>query len=495
MNSACRRIKGRVIAGFLVLTAIGMHACGGSGEENEETVWPPNTDPTHFEMTHERVLADAETGGLLQPQIQAGVDRNGRVHIVHYAASPSYPVDQLPEGHDLIANPLRFMIRHIEFDPSQPDVDLSNFEETLTVTPPQDGDDLPLIDDAGIDNCNLLGLSFSDGISPVVVYQGGNRPGAADGLPCNNYYQGDLMVSVRSGNVWQEYMGIQGDAGVKNPYFTDGMVGMAGDVVVDSTGHIHMVAQHYYEWCDMHGASYPDLLYVRQSPAELGAYSVAMESWVGDHNQYGGGVGIQNATGDHCRIILDGSEQPAVFYTFTTIAGESEIRVSRLSQAGWTTSSVYAVPDLYTVTAISPAAAPDGTLGVAYSLASHDDEDPFSYRDHLCYAHLTEDGTWENTAVDYYSYCGRAAVLAFDHHSRPAIAYHDEKAHTEYRERNDLKYAYMDGSNQWQRETAANEGDIGLSSALWFDVYNRANICTYMQDLHKIVVLRRVLPN
>lgn len=495
MRIICRPGKKGLPIGFIVAALVCIHGCGGRGGENEEAVWPPSYDPTNFEMTHERVLAEEEYGGLLQPQIQTGVDRNGMVHIVFYTASSSYPVDQLREGHDLIANPMRYQIRHVEYDPNQSGIDLSTQEEVIPVVPPHDADDLPLADDAGIDNCSVLGLSFSDGISPVIVYQGGNRPGAADGLPCNNYYQGDLMVSMRSENVWQEYLGIQGDASVKNPYFTDGLVGMAGDVVVDSAGDVHMVAQHYYEWCDMHGISYPDLLYVRQSPSELGAYSTAMESWVGEHNEYGTGGGVQNASGYHCQIILDGNEQPAVFYTFTTVDGFSEIRVSRLNESGWSTSTVYDVPGSYSVTSICPAVAQDGSLGVAYSLKLLADDSPFSYRDHLCYAYLTEDDSWDNVAVDYYSYCGRAAVLSFDNNSRPAIAYYDEKAHTEYRERNDLKYAYIDENDDWQRETAANEGDIGLFNSLWFDAFNRANICTYMQDLHKIMVLRRVLPN
>ncbi|MEJ2039927.1 MAG: hypothetical protein P8X55_13495 [Desulfosarcinaceae bacterium] len=467
-------------------------ACGGGSGDGDDERYPPSQMPTNFEMTHERVLGEDEYNGLLEPQIQAEVDEDGIIHIVFYSASPSYPVELLPAGHDLIANPFRYQIHHIQFNANQADPDLSGNEDIVTVTPPHDGDDEPLPDDAGIDNCMLLGLAISNGNTPVVVYQGGNRPGSDGGLACNGFYQGDLMVNVRSGNGWQEYLGIQGDASVKNPLFTDGMAGMAGDVAVDSAGNIHMVVQHYYEWCDLHSTSFPDLLYVRQSPSDLGQYSTAMEEWVDEHNVYGGGGGIQNASGYFCKIILDGDEQPAVFYYATMVDGTRQIRVSRLTETGWTANTVCLVPPEYTVTAVSPAVAGDGTLGVAYNLKMISEN--ADYLDHLCYAQLQEDGHWLNTVVDYHSFCGRACVLSFDNHSRPAIVYYDEKPFTDYRERKDVKFAYFNGE-QWRNETAANEGDIGLYNALWFDGQNLAHICTYMQDMHKVMVFRRMVPN
>jgi hypothetical protein len=492
MSTPCRPISRNHLFVLLTWVLFGLFACGGGSLEDDSNPYPPSQEPTNFELTHERTLSGDEYNGLLEPQIQTAVDSHGMVHIVFYSAAPSYPVAQLPAGHDLIANPFRYQIRHIQFNPDQDESDLSSNEDIVSVTPPHDGDDPLLVDDAGIDNCFVLGLGIENGNTPVVVYQGGNRPGSAGGLACNGYYQGDLMVNVRSGNVWEEYLGIQGDASIKNPLFTDGMVGMAGDVAVDSAGDIHLVVQHYYEWCDLHSTSFPDLLYVRQSPSDLGHYSTSMETWVDEHNVYGAGGGIQNATGYHAKIVLDQDEQPAVFYFATMANGSRQIRVSRLTETGWVAATVYRVPDEYTVTAVSPAVAPDGTLGVAYNQQKISDDAYFG--DHLCYAQLQEDGTWLNIMVDYHSYCGQACVLAYDNNSRPAIVYYDEKPYTEYRERKDVKFAYFDGE-QWRTETAANEGDIGLYNALWFDGDNLAHICTYMLELHKIMVFRRMVPN
>lgn len=492
MSTACKPINVR--SGFILLAAVVfcLFACGGEGSEDDSNPYPLSQEPTNFEMIHERVLNDDEFHGLLEPQIQTEVDGDGMVHIVYYSAAPSCPVELLPAGHDLIANPFRYQIRHIRFNPNQGELDLSGNEDIVSVTPPHDGDDPPLAGDSGIDNCFLLGLGIDNGNTPVVVYQGGNRPGSAGGLACNGYYQGDLMVNVHSGNVWQEYLGIQGDASVKNPLFTDGMVGMAGDVAVDSVGDIHMVVQHYYEWCDLHSTSFPDLLYVRRSPSDLGFYSTAMEEWVDEHNLYGAGGGIQNATGYHAKIVLDQDEQPAVFYFAAMANGSRQVRVSRLTETGWESATVYIVPDEYTVTAVSAAVAHDGTLAVAYNLQKSSEDAYFG--DHLCYAQLQEDGTWLNTMVDFHSFCGRACVLSFDNYSRPAIVYYDEKPYTEYRERKDVKFAHFNGE-QWRTETAANEGDIGLYNALWFDGNNLAHICTYMRDMHKIMVFRRMVPN
>jgi len=483
MKSSSRRSKFRnLMAGMACLLLI---ACDGGGGGAPP---PPDTQPLSFEKTHERVLDAGETNGMLQPRIQAAVDSNGWVHMVFFSAAPSYPVDELYSGHPLRANPMRFQIRYLAFDPGQAEPDLSPAESIVPVTTPHDSDDPPLPGDAGIDNCHLLGLDLTTGNSPVLVYQGGSRPGAADGLGCNNFYQGDLMVSLRNNGTWQEFLGIQGDASVKNPYFTDGMAGMSGDVAVDAEGNIHMVVQHFYEWCDQHSTHYPDLVYVRQSPSELGDYDTDMEQWVDQHNRYASGGGVENASGYFARIILDSLERPAVFFFAIMTDGSRLIRVSRLIEGQWAPGTIYEVPDEYAVAAISPALAPDGTLGAAYSLEKISDDARFG--DHLCYAELTEDGRWKNTKVDYHSFCGRGCVLAFDHDSRPAIVYYDENPYTEYRERKDVKFAHFDG-RQWQREIAANEGDIGLHNALWFDAANRANICTYVRDMHRILVLRR----
>jgi hypothetical protein len=496
MNIQCRPSSISLTACLIAVTVFAFFSCGGGGGGGGDGTSNNTPEPTNFDKAYEKILAVDEYNGLLMPQIKAGVDSDGIVHIAFYSSSEAYPVDSLPPGDDLAANPFRYQIRHVEVDPSRTDPSTGDYlvlqEETIDVSPPHDNNSGPLAGDSGIDNCNVLGLSFSNGNTPVVVYQGGNRPQSAGGLQCNPFYQGDLMVNVRSGNVWQEYLGIQGDGSVKNPLFTDGMAGMAGDVAVDASGNIHMIVQHYYEWCDLHGTTFPDLLYVRQSPSDLGHYSTAMEEWVDEHNIYGGGGGIENASGYYCKIILDNDGRPAVFFFATLANGSRQIRVSRKIEGSWQASTVYALPDDYAVSYISPAVASENTMGVAFNLRSISDHADFG--DHLCYAQLQADGTWSHTKVDYSSYCGKACVLAFDNNNRPAIVYYDERPYTQYRERKDVKFAFFDG-RQWQKEIAANEGDIGLYNALWFNASNVAHICTYMQDMHKVMVFRRKMAN
>jgi hypothetical protein len=487
MNLSNKIDAAKLMTLALFILCLVTSACGGGGGGGESADVQPAAPPaTNFSEVYSRQLSANEAGGILMPDIQAKVDGTGEVHLLFYTSAASLDTSGLPNDSDLIANPYRFQIHHAVWDPASQQ--LIGPEEILEVTPPYTNDSPVETADAGIDNCFFLGLAFTPEDVPVVVYQGGARPQSAGGLSCNSFYQGDLMVSVRNGGIWEEFLGIQGDASVKNPLFTDGMVGMAGDVAVDTDGNVHMIAQHYYEWCDLHGTTFPDLVYVMMTPAQLGNYQPSMEEWVDEHNTYGAGGGIQNALGYHCKLILDKDDQPVAFYFGILSDGSRELRMSRKVAGQWYPETVYAVPDDFSVGHISPAAAPDGTLSVAYFLEQiATDAD---YGDHLCYARRASDGSWTNTMVDYASFCGNYCSLALDTHEQPAIVYYDERAYSSYRERKDVKLAHFDGS-QWQRETVATEGQIGLYNSLWFDTGNIAHICTYEQEENRIVVFKK----
>ncbi len=459
--------------------------CSG-GSSGVDNVSPAEPMPTDFDVVYERQLTSEEAGGILAPSIKAALDTDGHVQMVFFTSSTTLDTTGLPPDSDLIANPYRFNIVHGVWDPATEQ--LMGSEEILDVTPPYTNDSPVVFSDQGTDNCSFLGLDFVYGNIPLVVYQGGARPQSEGGLSCNSFYQGDLMVSLKSGGVWEEAIGIQGDASVKNPLFTDGMIGVAGGLAVDSIGNIHMIAQHYYESCDLHGTTFPDLVYVVQAIDDLNPNVPGTEEWVDEHNTYGAGGGIQNALGYHCKLVLDPDEQPVAVYFGTMADGQRVLRASTRVSGVWQAETIAVISNDYTVGHISAAVASDGTLSVAYFMRSISDDAEFG--DHLRYAEKRPGESWNITLVDYASYCGNYCALALDTDERPAIVYYDERPYTAYRERYDVKLAHFDG-RYWQKEIAATDGQIGLYNSLWFNHANVAHICTYDQETNRIVLLRR----
>ncbi len=482
----------------VLLLCLALMACGnGGGDDAEYNPGTLSDETTNFTTVYRRALTEDELSGLLAPEIQAKLDNYGNAHLIFYTRGQDLDITALAEDHDLRANPMRFQINHIEFNPVNGHV---TEDEMLDPAPPQTMSTAAVATDSGIDNCLLLGLSMTVAGEPVVVYQGGVRSEFVGGQNCNPLFQGDLMVSTRTGGYWQEYLGIQGDAGDKNPLHPNGMVGMAGDVAVDNQGNIHMIAQHYYEWCDLNALNHPDLIYVQQSPDMLGTYSPDWEEAVDQVNLYGTGGGVQSSLGYRCRLILDNNEpqQPIAFYAGNTSNGPAQLRASRRVEGVWQQEVVYTVPNDFVVEFISPAMAPDGTLGVAYFLKrtnAADDE----MGDHLNYAQRQQDGTWINTIVDYQSYCGDYCSLSFDSNNQPAIAYYDERPYTPYRERHNVKLAYLMPDGDWQKENVAFHGRIGFYNWLWFDGANIPCVVSYEiekiensdGERHSIVFFRR----
>ena len=475
-----------LIAALFLVVAVS--ACdGGSGGSDGDTPPPVNTEPTNFNIVYERQLTEDEAGGILTPQVTAKVDGDGLVHLYYYTTGEQLDITNLPAGSDIIPNTMRFYLHH---DIWNPNTNHLVSEELVPTTTPYTNDSPSEPDDFGLDNANIIRTDFYNGRTPLIVYQGGARPQSADGLSCNPYYQGDLMVAVRNNGVWQEYLGIQGDAGVKNPLYIDGQMGFFGDLVVGSDGVVHMIAQHYYEYCDLIAITFPDLLYVQQTITEFGNFDITMEEWVDEHNEYGAGGGAQNAMGYHCKLVLDPDNQPVAVYFAVMVNGDRVIRASRRVEGEWIAETVTSIEDDYDVGYISAAIADDGTIGVAYFLQRLN-EDAF-FLDHLRYTTLSSEGEWETSLVDYASYCGNYCTLTFDANQQPAIAYIDKKPYTEYRMRNNAKLARLvDG--EWKSEFVATDGEVGFYNSLWFGVNNRAFVCTYDQEIRAIRILREIV--
>jgi hypothetical protein len=252
-----------------------------------------------------------------------------------------------------------------------------------------------------------------------------------------------------------------------------------------------MVGQHYYEFCDWNSSQYPDLLYVMQTPGELGHYSTSMEEYVDEHNIYTTGGGIQSSMGYLTKLVLDQDDQPFVFYmgtpTESGVGGERRsLRMASKIGGQWEPEVIQYL-DTWSVESISPAVAPDGTVAVAYYVENEDlgSNEP----DHLRYAVRQTDGTWQITEVDKSSHCGDFCSLAFDADSRPAIAYYDRTAITSYRERENLKLARYTGSS-WRTENVSTTGKVGQYNSLWFGADNVAYICTYEFNDRRIILFR-----
>lgn len=471
--------------GLILLVAAGWFAACGGGEGSDEDDEPP-IEESHAD-NWERFDISALDEEPLNPNVVARMDALGQVHIYYYEEGDLY------EGDD--GNEVRYQIRHAVWDSVT--TELIGEIKTVELASPNPSSS----DDSGLNNCLLLDAGFTTDDTPVVSYQGGDVPQADSGLVCNQIAQGDLMVNFyvdddgddEDDGDWYEYTGIEGDASSKNPLFTDGYIGIAGSMAIDSQNNIHMAAQHYYEFCDWNSSQYPDLLYVMQTSGELGNYSTSMEEHVDEYNTYGSGGGVQSSMGYHVKLVLDQNEDPLIFYVGTPtesgVGGERRsLRMASKSSDQWEPEVIQYLDD-WSVETLSPAVAPDGTVAVAYYVENEDNDS--DEPDHLRYAVRQTDGSWQITEVDKSSYCGDYCSLAFDADSQPAIAYYDRTAITSYRERKNLKLARFSGGS-WRTENVSTESEVGQYNSLWFDAENVAYICTYEFNDRQIVLFREL---
>ena len=474
MSTACRpgSLKAFVLA---MLIAVGpLSACGGGGTEESEYTPPPYE---YQDSNWDRYdVIDLEGQAALNPNVQAQMDRAGKIHLFYYKRGDIYA-----------GNQTRYQIHHVVWDPLTTAIE--GEEEIVPVQSPNPGD----AQDSGLNNCLVLDAALTSTGSPVVAYQGGDIPQAEDGTICNLTAQGDLMVNRFSGGAWEEYLGIMGDASPKNPYFTDGYIGVAASIAIDSQDAIHMCGQHYYEFCDWTSTNYPDLLYVRQTPGQLGHYSTAMEEHVDDYNIFGSGGGVQSDMGYLCNLALDSNDRPYIFYVGTPVQDgldddRRSLRMAAKSGNQWIPEVIEEL-DEWDVQWLSGGIDSSGTPAVAYFM--QDIDQVGDYPDHLRYAFRDADGHWQVSVVDNSAQCGDFCSLAFDHQNNPAIAYYDIAARSAaYRLHKDLKFARFSGGG-WQVEAVATAGDIGQFNTLWFDSTGTPYICTYELNEQTIVILRR----
>lgn len=458
----------------LILAAMLLCTCGGGGgEESTDDSTPPNLPQA---SSWERFsVIDLDRKAPLLPQIAAVADNQGNVHIFYYKKGELY---QNLES--------RYLLHHLTWDTQT--AAIVGVPEIIEVTPPTPDSD-------GLNNTNILAAALDGNGEPLVIYQGGQVPQAPDGTVCNATAQGDLMITLFD-QQWEERLGIEGDAGSKNPYFTDGYVGLNASVAVDSQGNVHTAAQHYYEFCDWNSSLYPNLLYARHTPAQLaqGVHTTAMEQIVDEPNIYSGGAAQQQSSmGNYCKLVLDGQDNPMIFYVGTPSGaqgGESRtsLRMARLLANVWTPEIIEVLDD-WSVASLSADVDSQGTPGVAYFMKENPDDS--TYPNHLRYAQRASDGTWKIAVVDNGSNCGDFCSLAFDGQNRPSVAYYDIHANAgSYRQNQNLKFARYEGG-QWRAETVATAGDIGQYNTLWFDAEGRAYICTYEFNAQQIVIFRK----
>jgi hypothetical protein len=475
MSTACRPGSLRVFVLAMLIAAGPFWACGGGGGTEESEYNPPPYEYQGSNWDRYDVI-DLESTAALNPNVQAQVDRDGKVHIFYYKRGEIYK-----------GNQTRYQIHHVVWDPQTTEIE--GEEEIIPVQSPNPGD----AQDSGLNNCLVLDAAVTSNGSPVIAYQGGDVPQAEDGTICNMTAQGDLMINRFSGGLWEEYLGIMGDASPKNPYFTDGYIGVAASMVIDSQDTIHMCGQHYYEFCDWTSTNYPDLLYVRQTLGQLGHYSTAMEEHVDDYNIFRSGGGVQSDMGYLCRLALDSQNNPYIFYFGTPVqdgVGEDRrsLRMAVKSGNQWIPESIE-VLDEWDVKWLSGAIDANGTPAVAYFMGDIDQAG--DYPDHLRYAYRDTAGNWQISVVDNSAQCGNYCALAFDGQNRPAIAYYDIAARSaSYRTHKDLKFASFNGSS-WQVETVATAGAIGQYNTLWFDDAGTPFICAYEHNEQTIAILRK----
>jgi hypothetical protein len=449
-------------------------ACGGGGgsDTGQQTVPPHLPQAAGWERFD---IIGLERDAPLQPQVAAVADSQGRVHIFYYKKGELY---QNLES--------RYLLHHLIWDSRT--TAIVGTPETIPVTP-------PATDDNGLNNSYVLSAALTPQGAPLVVYQGGQVPQAEDGTVCNATAQGDLMLALFD-QQWSERLVVEGDASAKNPFFTDGYVGLNGSVAVDGQGNVHTAAQHYYEFCDWNSSLYPNLLYARHTPDQIaqGAHTTAMEQVVDEPNVYSGGAAQQQSSmGNYCKLVLNDQDSPLLFYVGTpsgALDGDARtrLRLARPAAGVWTPEDIE-ILDEWRVEGLSAAVDGAGTPAVAYYVTENPDES--DYPDHLRFAQQAADGTWETSVVDNASHCGEFCSLAFDGQNRPAVAYYDLHANTgTYRQNQDLRFARYVGG-QWVAETVATSGDIGKHNSLWFDGEGTAYICTYEANGQQIVLFRK----
>lgn len=439
--------------------------CNSSGGEEESAEDPPETsqtaDPEQWIM-HRIKHLDAE--GLLIPQVSAKQGSDGNIRIAYFSDGTDFGTEN------------RYDINYLVWDPEADEI-LS--EEILNPQPPDSGG-------VGLDNCNPLSLVLDNLDHPIIAYQGGfyRDQGPSDGE------QSDIMFSIRGEQGWTEYMGAMGYV-TRNPFY-DGLAGSDLSAAVDSEGDVHIGYQFYYEGMDSYNFNYPDLDYVKREAYSLDN-TVSDSDWANiEETVYGSTItqtsAVHRGTGYNCRLLLDSSDSPVVFFSESTDYSSTYGLwfARRNSNGDWDRQWVEQVNSGWAIGDISAAMAPNGTLAVAYTkicLSCDHDEG-----DHLKYA-VQSGNTWDVQVVDESSICGHNPSLAFDSQGNPAIAYYDRQSHSGHNRRY-LKFVQRNGA-VWSSETVIEDYDFGHHNSLWFDAGDKPFISSYSETADDIAVFEK----
>jgi hypothetical protein len=425
---------------LLALAASVVSCGGGAGSSGGDSGTDNPTLPKEETLSWQRTqVAELAGGGMLIPNVQATVDAQGVAHVVYFD--------------DAGAAETPYRLRHVTVDIDRSARVTASAAETVVE----------------LDNSSALAVDPGGVAGPLVAYQGGLK------RECGSEQQSDAMISVNDAGAWEEYTAAIGDV-ERNPVFTDGLAGGSMSVATDSQGNIHLCYQFFYEGCDAMNFRYPDLRYVWIDRDQIETYSPVEETVEG--NDYVN-ENVQNTVGEHCAIVVDGNDDPAVFYYAVLADHTNGLRVARRHEGEWQTEWVEQGCEVGAISGAVSAA--DGSLAVAYYVRSYNEETDDGHT--LKYADL-EEGSWKVQVVDETARCGDHCSLAFDAQDRPGIAYYEMTNHSGY-ERKNLKLALFDGST-WERETVEDDGDIGLYNSLAFDGDDHPMIWTYSQTERSI---------
>ncbi len=429
MVRICRPVLYNLFAAATI-SMIVLYGCGGG--PNSSGSEPPDNDPpgSTWQKTPVKQL---NAGGLLSPRVKAFPASDGKVHITYFTDSQgsSAPYDVHYLVHDTHTGIIQTGV------------------QTESI--------------ASIDNSRNLDLALDHNNVPVIVYQGGEV------RECGSEQQSDAMLSIRGNGLWQEYTGATGIV-ERNPVFTDGLAGTEVSVAFDSHGDVHIAYQFLYEGCDSMNFQYPDMYYVKKQRSSLGDSGTVEE--VVEGNEYDG-PNIQNRAGDFPVIVIDGSDNPVIFYYAELPDLTKGLRVAHRNGDGtWLKEWIETGCE---IGGISAGMNNQGVLGVAYYIT--DCNDGRSDTHYLKYAGQ-EGSSWTVQTVDDSVLCGKYPSLSFDSSGLPAVAYYEIESHSGYDLRN-LKLARFKDDLWTDRELVASTGDIGLYNNLWFDDNDSPVIASY----------------
>lgn len=452
---------------------------------SDDKTYPPKDTGESLSHDWQRIEVGSEHGytvsesGTTVPYVVARPDDGGRVHIAHYNAvmgtddiwfqQLNYLVYDFSSG--------RTSIRVVENRPAYTGVD-------------------------GFDRCDQFDLAL-EGTTPILIYP------TYENDTVLQYIEADIMVNIFEGGTWNESTGVVGYV-ARNPVYADGHTKDNMSMLIDENGDIHMAYQFYYEGMDSANYRYPDLYYARRERATLAnvisepaGYADIEEQVDGNHFST---YGDHNSVGYHCKLILSPEGLPVIAYAEhgENFAGTFALKVAYRNEAGnWQRETVETLGDEWTVGGISAAfypppipdpdvpvdpdaPEPERPLAIAYALRSPSPEPDDAHR--LMFA-VKRDGQWTTEIVDETTWCGTHPSLAFTPDGNAAIAYFDEESHSGRTHRY-LKYAEFNGI-LWERESAEEQGSVGVFNTLWFDGGGRPIICTYAEEDRKILLIRQ----